>query len=75
MSQILLNTRGVVLDDETGKTFTAGDMLSYIKYKNNENSLNTFYDVVVKCINYKYVHINTNKDFKRIRIDDIISWN
>lgn len=74
MSQILLNTRGLVLDDETGKTFTVGDMLSYIKYKNN-NTLYVLYEVYVKCIDIKHICININSQYIKIRIEDIISWN
>lgn len=74
MSQILLMTRGLILDDESGNNFGMGSVLNSITYKDNENNLNTFYDVIVKYINYKYVHIHTDIGLIKIKINDIVSW-
>lgn len=74
MSQILLNTRGLILDDETGNSFKIGDVLSYIKYKKN-NTLYVLYEAYVKCIDSRCICVSINNQYIKIKIDNIISWN
>ena len=75
MSQILLRTRGIVLDDESGKNFHVGSVLTFLTCKDNKGDLNTFYGVLVTYISCPYIHIDVNNEFKKIKIDDIVSWN